>query len=1051
MLIALDTETTGRDLYHSCRPYFVTICQPDGTQIYYEWDVDPLTREPVIPRQDILDIDLIITGAEELVLQNGKFDVTALQTIHVNEIAWPWHRTHDTLLAAHLLGSNRPKDLTSLGITYLGRNIQHLEDTLGEATKAARRMARSKFKDWRIAKAGMEELPSAKKSGNKADDKLWKNDAWLPRAIAQECNYPVPAPDCHHDWDTDYLCKKCEGCSWWILLRDYANADSAVTLAAWQQMKAEMKRRGLWRHYLHRRKLPQITYEMERRGVTQSKSRTEALEARYQEESYEYGEVCLNIAKNLNYTLELPNGASPNDSLRNFCIDVLKLEPFHSPKAKTDKPSLDKYAIEHYLLTLDAKSQALRFIQRLIDKRKRDTALGFLAAYQRFWIKAEGLGDDWYILHPSYNITGSDTLRFSCSNPNTQQISKKGMYEGDKSNIRECFGPDPGGEWWSLDAKNIELRIPFYKSGEQTLIDLFERPDDPPYYGSNHLANFHAVYPDIWDAELREVGFEKVGPHCKKKYASTWYQYCKNGGFCVPLDTEALTRQGWRKHDELQAGDEVLGYKDGTLQWTRVKKVLHFSHKKLLKIGNRQFQAITTPDHEWVGKKREWMGGARGYVDNFCRSDSITSDQTIILSAPVVDKSKLDLTEDECALLGFVYGDGHINKSTKARGPSRGAFGLKIGFSVKVFQSKPAGVEYLEDLLIRWGELYKKYTRKSDGGYVYVLSPSACRSIWKRAGIWDSPTREAVDFEKLVLDMGPAQRTAFLDGVFAAEGHYSVREGRNPVRHIGQNAGRFCDGIFLAMFMCGKFPSRSKGADYRNTGKLNQTMRECKPYVTGQRIKTEHLPGLHDVWCVETELDSWVIRQAGRIMLTGNCKQYGGQKRKTDATFRRNGAFDLLESKFSKLTQLNRQVIAFARKHGYVETLPSKFIDPAKGYPLLCTRNDYGGILETVPLSYMVQGTAMEYTCTAMIRTEECLAQWRKEGFDAWMVLQVHDELVFRLPRADNPKTSPRTSNLARVMELKRLMELGGDDIGIPIPVGAEWHDDNWSTGVAVA
>jgi hypothetical protein len=132
------------------------------------------------------------------------------------------------------------------------------------------------------------------------------------------------------------------------------------------------------------------------------------------------------------------------------------------------------------------------------------------------------------VLHPSLNPTGTDTLRWSCSNPNEMNIAKQEGF-----NLRLCFGPAPGREWWSLDAKNIELRIPAYESGQKDLIDLFERPDDPPFYGSTHLLNFSVVYPDLWEKELREVGLEKVGPHCKKKYASTWYQWCKNGGFAV--------------------------------------------------------------------------------------------------------------------------------------------------------------------------------------------------------------------------------------------------------------------------------------------------------------------------------------------------------------------------------------------------------------------------------------------------------------------------------------------------------------------------------------
>jgi hypothetical protein len=105
-----------------------------------------------------------------------------------------------------------------------------------------------------------------------------------------------------------------------------------------------------------------------------------------------------------------------------------------------------------------------------------------------------------------------------------------------------------------MDAKNIELRIPAYKANEKEMIALFEKPDEPPYFGSNHLLNFHTVYGDIWDSELQVVGFDRVGAHCKKKYASTYYQWCKNGGFKVQYGglnaDDAFHRTG--AHDKLR-------------------------------------------------------------------------------------------------------------------------------------------------------------------------------------------------------------------------------------------------------------------------------------------------------------------------------------------------------------------------------------------------------------------------------------------------------------------------------------------------------------------
>ena len=194
--------------------------------------------------------------------------------------------------------------------------------------------------------------------------------------------------------------------------------------------------------------------------------------------------------------------------------------------------SMDKEVIEDWEMTLPANSKPLLFIKNLGAKRKRDTAVSYMNAYERFWVP---LGVSlWYRLHPSLNPTGTTTLRWSSSNPNEQNISKKEDF-----NIRSCFGPAPGREWWSMDGKNLELRIPAYEANEREMIALFERPDEAPYYGSNHLLNFHTVYENLWNKELAEVGFDKVGPHCKKKYASTWYQWCKNGGFAKQYGGQA--------------------------------------------------------------------------------------------------------------------------------------------------------------------------------------------------------------------------------------------------------------------------------------------------------------------------------------------------------------------------------------------------------------------------------------------------------------------------------------------------------------------------------
>lgn len=712
-MISLDTETTGVDLHHGAKPFFVTTCDEDGNVTSWEWDVDPLTREPQIPEGDLQDIadHCFAAGPNKFVLQNPKFDIAALNTVGFWELAdlpTVWPDVLDTLLAGHLLASNRPHNLTDMVLEMLGVDIEPFELALKEACTEARRIARKEFPDWQIAEKGLPCMPSAK-------DHVWKYDSWLPRRVAQELDYDEDHP-------------------WWTVLSKYANTDSSMTLLLWKAQYKEIMRRGLWEIYQERLKVLPIAYKMEQRGVTMNLTRLRELEADYKADSDRAGKLCVNIAASYGHELELPkNGV--NNSLRTLCFEKMKLPQIRNPKAKTDAPTLDaKNAIPYYLQNLPPKSKELKFIKALAGKRRRDTSLTFFQTYQRFWLplgvynaKGEQL---WYKVYPNLNPTGTDTLRWSSSNPNEQQISKKEMpcldcfgigceacdYEGeDPRSVRYAFGPGPGREWWSLDAKNIERRIPAYYVNEEAIIALFERPDDPPYYGSEHLLIAHLLFPKQFEECLNDKG-ELDGRIFKKRYAATHYQDTKNGNFAV------------------------------------------------------QYGAVDRPD----GK-------------------------------------------------------------------------------------------------------------------------------------------------------GTADRT------------YKV-------------------------------------------------------------------PGAHAK----------------------------------------------IKARFAKQTELNNKLIAYANKHGYVETIPDKSVNPKRGYPLLCARTEWNDILPTTPLNYWGQGTAMWWTMKAMIRTDEKLTEWQGKGFDGFLVLQVHDECVFDFPKAAHPKKDPKRSNLWRIRVIQKLMEKGGEDIGIPTPVGCEYHENNWAEGVSL-
>lgn len=693
-MIALDTECTGLDLRHGARPFLTTVCAEDGVVKYWEWPVCPFTRMPSIPKEDLEEIRFLVESklSERLVLQNAAFDCEALTSV-LPGLDWPWEDTEDTLIAGHLLHSGQPHDLTSMALLWLGKDIQPYEDRLKEAVKKCRSMvqqARLKVKRgkanadetelarWMIAEEDLAGMPSAKggkgKKGVEASSP-WKFDCWLPRAMALR-DSKLPR-------------------SWLTVCSEYANVDSSITLPLFKAQLAEIKRRGLEAIYRERIKLLPCAWGLKARGTTYLTGDMLLLRTEFFSRSAAGKDECLAIAERLGAKLELHKGASPNGSLRRFMFDVLKVPRYYNGKAKSAEPTLNKDAMERYRLELDG--DAGRFVAALTSSRKCDTQLAYMANYERHALDVQpGVKR----LHGSANPTGTDHLRWSFANPNMANVSKQevGEKEGDAGRtLRYLFGPAPDREWWAFDFENLELRIPGCEAPEPAMIELFERPDEPPYFGSYHLLNASIIYPDLF------APFKGKKDSFKNKYKTTWYQWVKNAGF---------------------------------------------------------------------------------------------------------------------ALI------------------------------------------------------------------------------------------------------------------------------------------------------------------------------------------------------------------------------YGCQEETFDRTARKDGAYEMLRERLPNLFKLADRWIAFADKHGYVETMPDQTVDPKRGYPIECSRSEWGRISPTVPLNYHVSGTAMQATNKAMVRTRETCVGWSKvERKDYFLTLQVHDELVFDFPAGG-------AKNLPKVKALKALMEQSGDDIGVPLKVSVSWHPRNWGEAV---
>jgi DNA polymerase-1 len=98
-------------------------------------------------------------------------------------------------------------------------------------------------------------------------------------------------------------------------------------------------------------------------------------------------------------------------------------------------------------------------------------------------------------IHPDFNQIGADTGRFSCTNPNIQQIPAT-------SDFRQCFIPAPGYKLVTCDYSQAELRILAQLSQDPAFVEAFQSGGDLHRLTASQMFQ---VPPDLVDKKQRSA------------------------------------------------------------------------------------------------------------------------------------------------------------------------------------------------------------------------------------------------------------------------------------------------------------------------------------------------------------------------------------------------------------------------------------------------------------------------------------------------------------------------------------------------------------------
>jgi hypothetical protein len=330
-----------------------------------------------------------------------------------------------------------------------------------------------------------------------------------------------------------------------------------------------------------------------------------------------------------------------------------------------------------------------------------------------------------------------------------------------------------------------------------------------------------------------------------------------------------LTRRGWLKHDEVQVGDQTVGYNEttGRSEWTPVTAVVHPGAHQVVRYGNSRVEFTTTPNQRWLMSEDTNPSEAKG----FTRIQDRGKRDVLILAKEHHADDGLPITLEEAALLGWIAGDGWEEKARVSKATGRNAYCPHCGRGQKnrfrpatyfVSQTKKENWDAIEAAIDGHGTVTRtreySWHGQARDHREWRLSATYARDLTERAG---NPKTDCLN---MVLGMSSDQRKAWLNAVFLAEGH----EGHGS-RSISQNDGPVMEAVKVAIYLEGYRPSINRRKEADRQHELRVAFVKPTLMVRNPGFFYEDA-GEQEVWCVTTELGSFTAEQNGHIYLTGN-------------------------------------------------------------------------------------------------------------------------------------------------------------------------------------
>ena len=265
---------------------------------------------------------------------------------------------------------------------------------------------------------------------------------------------------------------------------------------------------------------------------------------------------------------------------------------------------------------------------------------------------------------------------------------------------------------------------------------------------------------------------------------TTWNKYPQidldlitHGSPCFPAGTSVCTRRGYLPIEKVKVGDYALSHDN------RFHKVLKTGGKEFEKLmvvkAQGSINTKCTKNHPFYVIRRETLQRHRGKEYKYSEpmwieAKDLTKEDFVAVNIPQEEKNPLDLTAEDCWLLGRYVADGHI-RHNKRKGRKNS---YQYGVVYSIGNDKIA--EFEKHLSVRHASIYP-HTRSC---YRAVVNSKEMVELIERLEFGTTATEKTIPQE--ILDLPQNLAEVFLDGYMSGDGYFSKITGRYSMTTVSK-------------------------------------------------------------------------------------------------------------------------------------------------------------------------------------------------------------------------------------------------------------------------